>query len=88
VRKNSSPPEPILHQEELEETKEKLLVVLDELELHQRMLSPSLSWRKKDTPSHVLLRSPPPPKNPLGESPPRATPLGQDLIENGGSKHR
>jgi hypothetical protein len=64
VRKNSSPPEPILHQEELEETKEKLLVVLDELEFHQRMLSPSLCWRKKDTPSHVLLRSPPPPKNP------------------------
>jgi hypothetical protein len=42
-------------------------VVLDEPELHRRMLSPSLSLRKKGTPSHALLRSPPPPKTPLGE---------------------
>jgi hypothetical protein len=51
------------------ETKGKLLVVLDKLELHQRMLSPSPSLRKKDTPSCALLRSPSPLKNPLGESP-------------------
>jgi hypothetical protein len=34
----------------MEETKGKLLVVLDMLELHRRTLSPSLSLRKKDTP--------------------------------------
>jgi hypothetical protein len=52
------------HQEELEETKGKLLVVLDEPELHWRTLSPLLSLRKMDTPSRALLRSPPSPKNP------------------------
>jgi hypothetical protein len=50
--------------EELQETKGKLLMVLDELELHQSTLSPSLSLRKKGTPLHALLRSPPPPKKP------------------------
>jgi hypothetical protein len=55
MHKNSSPPEPIHHHEELEETKRKLLVVLDVPELHQRMLSPSPSLRKKDTALHVLL---------------------------------
>jgi hypothetical protein len=44
-----------------------LLVVLDELELHRAMLSPSPSLRKKGTPSRALLHSPPPPKIPLGE---------------------
>jgi hypothetical protein len=88
VHKNSLPPQPIHRQEELEETKGKLLVVLDEPKLHWSTLSPSLSLRKKDTPSRVLLRSPPPPKNTLGESPPHATPLGQDLIENGGLERR
>jgi hypothetical protein len=53
--------------EELEETKGKLLVVLDEPELHRRTPSPSPSLRKKGTPSHALLRSPSPPKFPLGE---------------------
>jgi hypothetical protein len=42
------------------------LVVLDEPELHRRTPSPLLSLRKKGTPSHALLRSPPPPKIPLG----------------------
>jgi hypothetical protein len=37
-------------QEELEKAKGKLLVVLDKPELHWRMLSPSPSLRKKDTP--------------------------------------
>jgi hypothetical protein len=53
--------------EELEETKGKLLEVLDEPELYQRMLSPSPSLRKKGTSSHALLRSLPPPKIPLDE---------------------
>jgi hypothetical protein len=44
-----------------------MLVVLDEPELHRRMLSPSSSLRKKGTPSRTLLQSPPPPKIPLGE---------------------
>jgi hypothetical protein len=86
--KNSSLPEPIHHQEEFEETKGKLLVVLDELELHWRMLSLLSSLRKMDTLLRALLRSLPSPKNPLGESPPRVAPLGQDLIENGGSERR
>jgi hypothetical protein len=51
-------------QEELEETKGKLLRVLVELELHWRMPSPSLSLMKKGTLSCALLRSPPPPKIP------------------------
>jgi hypothetical protein len=50
--------------EELEDTKGKLLVVLDESELHRRRISPLSSLRKKGTPSRALLRSPPPPKNP------------------------
>jgi hypothetical protein len=41
MRKNSSPPEPIHHQEELEETKGKLLMVLDEPKLHRMTPSPS-----------------------------------------------
>jgi hypothetical protein len=53
--------------EELDETKGKLLVVLDEPELHRRMLSPLSSLRKKGTPSRTLLRSLSPPKIPLGE---------------------
>jgi hypothetical protein len=44
-----------------------LLVVLDELKLHRRTLSSSPSQRKKGSPSLALLRSPPPPKIPLGE---------------------
>jgi hypothetical protein len=40
----------------LEEIKGKLLVVLDELELHRRTLSPSPSLRKKDT--HVARTAP------------------------------
>jgi hypothetical protein len=51
-------------QEELEETKGKLLMVMDEPELHQRMLSLSPSLRKKDTPSRALLQSPPLPRTP------------------------
>jgi hypothetical protein len=43
------------------------LEVLDEPELCRRTPSPSPSLRKKGTPSHALLRSPPPPKIPLGE---------------------
>jgi hypothetical protein len=54
-------------QEELEETKGKLLEVLDEPELRRRMPSPSPCLRKKGTPSRALLQSPPPPKIPLGE---------------------
>jgi hypothetical protein len=42
-------------------------MVLDEPELHRRMLSLSPSLRKKSTPPRTLLRSPPPPKTPLGE---------------------
>jgi hypothetical protein len=42
-------------------------VVLDEPKLHRRTLSPSPSLRKKGTTSHALLRSPLPPKIPLGE---------------------
>jgi hypothetical protein len=53
--------------EELEETKGKLLVVLDEPEPHRRTLSQSPSLRKNDTPSRALLRSSLPPKIPLGE---------------------
>jgi hypothetical protein len=34
-------------------------MVLDEMELHRRMLSPSSSLRKKGTPSRALLRSSP-----------------------------
>jgi hypothetical protein len=45
--------------EEFEETKRKLLVVLDEPELHPRTLSLSLSLRKKGTPLRALLRSMP-----------------------------
>jgi hypothetical protein len=55
MRKDSSPPKSIHHQEELEETMGKLLVVSDEPELHRRMLSPSPSLMKKDTPSCALL---------------------------------
>jgi hypothetical protein len=54
-------------QEELEETMGKLLEVLDELELHRRMPSPSPSLRKKGTPLRALLRLPLLPKIPLGE---------------------
>jgi hypothetical protein len=53
--------------EELEETKGKLREVLDEPELRRRTPSPSLSSRKKGTPSRALLRSLPLPKIPLGE---------------------
>jgi hypothetical protein len=53
--------------EELEETKGKLLEVLDEPELRRRTPSLSSSLRKKGTPSRTLLRSPPPPKIHLGE---------------------
>jgi hypothetical protein len=53
--------------EELEETKGKLREVLDEPELRRRTPSASLNLRKKGTPSHALLQSPPPPKTPLGE---------------------
>jgi hypothetical protein len=72
-------------QEELEETKGKLLEVLDEPKLPRRMPSPSPSLRKKGTPSHALLRSPPPPKIPLGEftvprRPCRARPHRRRLI--------
>jgi hypothetical protein len=42
-------------QEELEETKGKLLEVLDEPELHRRTPSLSLSLRKKGTLSRALL---------------------------------
>jgi hypothetical protein len=42
-------------QEELEETKGKLLEVLDKPELRRRMPSLSSSLRKKGTPSHALL---------------------------------
>jgi hypothetical protein len=51
-------------QEELEETKRKLLRVLVELELRWRMHSPSPSLMKKGTLLCALLRSPPPPKIP------------------------
>jgi hypothetical protein len=44
-----------------------MLEVLDKPELHQRMLSSSMCLRKKGTLSHALLRSPPPPKIPLGQ---------------------
>jgi hypothetical protein len=72
-------------QEELEETKGKLLEVLDELELHRRTPSPSPSLRKKGTPSHALLQSPPLPKIPLGEFtvphlPHRARPRRRRLV--------
>jgi hypothetical protein len=49
------------------ETKGKLLVVLDELKLHQRTLPLSPSLREKGSTSLPLFRSPPPPKIPLGE---------------------
>jgi hypothetical protein len=62
-----------------------LLAVLDEPELHQRTLSPSLGLRKKGTPSRALLQSPPPPKTPLGEfaiprCPHRARPHRERLV--------
>jgi hypothetical protein len=60
-------------------------MVLDEPELHRRMLSLSLSLRQKGTPSRAMLRSPPPPKTPLGEftilrRPRRAKPCHERLI--------
>jgi hypothetical protein len=67
ARQILSPLTAIEAQEELEESKGKLLEVLDKLELHRRMPSPSPSLRKKGTLSRALLRSPPPPKIPLGE---------------------
>jgi hypothetical protein len=51
-------------QEALEETKGKLLEVLDEPELCRRTTSPSPSLRKKGTPSCSLLWSPLLPKIP------------------------
>jgi hypothetical protein len=47
-------------QEELEETKGKLLEVLDESKLRRRMTSPSPSLRKKGTPSLVHRPASPP----------------------------
>jgi hypothetical protein len=79
--------------EELEETKGKLLVVLDDPELHRRTLSPSLSLRKKGTPLRALLRSPPPPNIPTGEftvprRPRRARPHRERLAVVPGPPHR
>jgi hypothetical protein len=70
-------------QEELEDTKGKLLEVLDELELRWRTPSPSSCLRKKGTPSHALLWSPPSPKIPLGEFTIPCHPIELDLIEEG-----
>jgi hypothetical protein len=70
-------------QEELEETKGKLLEVLDEPELRWRTPSPSLSLRKKGTSSHALIQSSPLPKIPLGEFTILRRPIELDLIEEG-----
>jgi hypothetical protein len=71
----------------------KLLEVLDELELCRRTPSPSSSLRKKGAPSRALLRSPPPPKIPLGEftiprRPRRARPRRRRLTVALGLPHR
>jgi hypothetical protein len=72
-------------QEDLEETKGKLLEVLDEPELRRRTPSPSPSLMKKGTPSRALLWSPPALKIPLGEftiprRPRRARPHQRRLV--------
>jgi hypothetical protein len=69
------------------------VVVLDKPELHRRTLSPSLSLRKKGTPSRTLLRSLPPPKIPLGEltvprRPRMARPHWERLVVAPGPPHR
>jgi hypothetical protein len=61
------------------------VVVLDEPKLHRRTLSPSLSLRKKGTPSCALLQSSLPPKIPIGEFIVSRHPVGLDLIEKGSS---
>jgi hypothetical protein len=70
-----------------------LLEVLDEPELRQRMPSPSSSFRKKGTSSRAPLRSPLPPKIPLGEftvlrRPHRARPRQRRLTVALGLPHR
>jgi hypothetical protein len=63
-------------------------VVLDEPKLHRR----TLTIAELEEEGHHIVRTAPvtaaTQEPPLGESPPHAAPLGQDLIKNGGLKHR